>query len=254
VRFPDEDAMLFLTSTNTELTATPVVEVLERVLFGGKAVMPPRVVDVDPARVAALAGEWRLPQGGALTLTADGSALLIRPSGQEAFSALAAVSPAQASRLAEVSTRTAEISARTFAGDLSSLHEAMGGAMPLDEMRAQETNMMRDRETRLGKFKGSAIAGAIPRDEETIRVFVRLDFEKGSVYNVYLWGPRRILAFRGTPVLPTLRYLPTSDREFASFSLDGGGVERRIRVVERDGQTRLVLGPPDAPIEATKAR
>ena len=38
VRFPDEDAMLFLTSTDTTLTATPVVEVLERLLFGGKAV------------------------------------------------------------------------------------------------------------------------------------------------------------------------------------------------------------------------
>jgi CubicO group peptidase (beta-lactamase class C family) len=252
VRFPDEDAMLFLTSTNTDLTATPVVEVLERMLFGGKAVMPPRVVDVAPARVAALAGEWRLPQGGTLTVAADGGALLVRPGGQEAFSALAAVSPAQAARLADVATRTAEIAARTFAGDLSSLHEAMGGAMPLDEMRAQETNMMRDRETRLGKFKGSAIAGAIPRDEETIRVFVRLDFEKGSVYNVYLWGPRRILALRGTPALPALRYLPTSDREFAAFSLDGGGVERRIRFVRRDGEVCLVLGPPDAPIEAVK--
>jgi hypothetical protein len=96
--------------------------------------------------------------------------------------------------------------------------------------------------------------GAIPRDEETTRVFVRLDFEKGSVYNVYLWGPRRILALRGTPALPALRYLATGGREFASFSLDGGGMERRLRFVDRDGQTRLVLGPPDAPVEAVMVR
>jgi hypothetical protein len=55
-------------------------------------------------------------------------------------------------------------------------------------------------------------------------------------------------------VLPPLRYLPASDTEFAMFSLDGKGIERRLRFVERDGQTRLVLGPPDAPIEAARVR
>jgi hypothetical protein len=31
-------------------------------------------------------------------------------------------------------------------------------------------------------------------------------------------------------------------------------MERRLRFVERDGQTRLVAGPAGAPVEATKAR
>jgi CubicO group peptidase (beta-lactamase class C family) len=254
VRFPDEDAMLFLTSTDTTLTATPVVEVLERILFGGQVVLPPLIVDVEPQGVAAFAGEWRLPQGGTLRLAADGTALAATPGSSEAFSALAAVSPAQTARLADLSRRTADIAAKSFAGDLSSLHEAMGGGVPLEDMRAQQANMMRDRVSRFGAFKGSAAVGAIPRDEETTRVFVRLDFEKGSVYNVYLWGPRRILALRGTPALPALRYLATGGREFASFSLDGGGMERRLRFVDRDGQTRLVLGPPDAPVEAVMVR
>ena len=254
VRFPDEDAMLFLTSTDTTLTATPVVEVLEGLLFGGKASLPPRVVDVAPDRVQALAGEWQLPQGGTLTLAAEGSALAVTPAGQEAFSALASAPPAQAARLADLSRRTADIAAKSFAGDVTALHEAMGGGMPLEQIRAQEADMMRDRESRLGKYKGSAVVGAIPRDADTVRVFVRLDFEKRSVYNVYLWGPQRILGLRGTPVMPAFRYLPTAEREFAAFSLDGGGVERRFRFVDRDGQTRLVLGTPDAPIEATRRR
>ena len=253
-RFPDEDAMLFVASTDTALTATPVVEVLERILFGGKAALPPRVVAVAPDGLSAFAGEWRLPQGGSLSVTADGAALSVRPAGQEAFSALAAAAPAQAVRLADLAKRTADIAAKSFAGDVTALHEAMGGGMPLEEMRAQEADMMRDRESRLGKYKGSAAVGAIPRDADTVRVFVRLDFETRSVYNVYLWGPQRILGLRGTPVLPALKYLPISDNEFAAFSLDGGGMERRLRFVERDGQTRLVAGPAGAPVEATKAR
>jgi hypothetical protein len=254
VRFPDEDAMLFVTSADTALTATPVVEALEKMLFGGKVAQPPRVVNLEPDRAAALAGEWHLPQGGMLSVTADGAALVVRPSGEDAFAALASASPAQAAHIAEISKRTAEIAAKSFAGDVTLLHEAMGRVIPLEQVRAQEADMMRDRESRLGKFKGSAVVGAFPRDEESVRVFVRLDFEQRSVYNVYLWGPRRILGLRGMPGPPPLRYLPTSEREFAMFSLDGGGIERRLRFVERDGQTRLVSGSADAPIEATKVR
>ncbi|MDQ1345058.1 MAG: hypothetical protein QG586_588, partial [Pseudomonadota bacterium] len=40
--------------------------------------------------------------------------------------------------------------------------------------------------------------------------------------------------------------------EFAAFSLEGAGIDRRLRFIERDGQTRLVLGPPDAPVEASR--
>ncbi len=252
MRFPDEDAMLFLTSTDAGLKATPVVEVLERILFGGAYTLPPRTVEVAPDRLAAFAGQWRLPKGGTLTLAVDGTALSIQPSSAEAFAALAPPASGQAARLAEISTRTADVSSRAFKGDVSALHEAMGGQLPIEEMRSQEAGMMRDREARLGKFLGSAVLGTMPRDEETAQVFVRLDFEKGSVYNVYVWGPRRILGIRGMPELPALRYLPTADREFVAFSLEAGGMERRLRFVERDGQTRLLLGRPDAPIEAVR--
>jgi hypothetical protein len=87
-----------------------------------------------------------------------------------------------------------------------------------------------------------------------VRVFVRLDFEQRSVYNVYLWGPRRILGLRGMPGPPPLRYLPTSEVEFAMFSLDGGGIQRRLRFVNRDGQMRLVAGAPETPIEAVRQK
>ena len=253
MRFPDEDAMLFVTSTDTTITATPVAGVLENLLFGGKAALPPRVVDIAPDRLAALAGEWRLPGDGAFIIEAEAGGLTVRPRGEEAFAALAALPPDRAAWAAKVSRRTAEIAARAFAGDVTLLHAAMGGGLPIDAIRAQEADMMRDRESRLGAFKGSAVAGALPRDADTLRVFVRLDFAKRAVYNVYLWRGDRILGLRGTPVLSPLRYLPTSESEFVAFSLDGGGIERRLRVTVRDGQPRLVAGPADAPIEAVRS-
>lgn len=254
VRFPDEDAMLFVTSTDTTIPATPVVENLETMLFGGTVALPPRVVSVAADRLQALAGEWRLPGGGVLSVAVHDGALDVRPRGQEAFAALAALPPARAAWAAEVSTRTAEIAAKAFAGDVTGLHEAMGGVMSLEEIRAQEADMMRDRESRLGKFRRSAVVGALPRDAETLRVFVRVDFEKRSVFNVYVWRGQRILGLRGTPTLPPLRYLPVSETEFAGFSLDGGGIVRRVRVGEKDGQLLMVAGTPDAPVEAVRLK
>jgi CubicO group peptidase (beta-lactamase class C family) len=252
LRFPDEKAMLFVASTDTGTTATPVVEILERILFGGKVAVPPPVVSLPPGRLAQIAGTWRLPGGGEIKLAVEGKALSLHADSQEAFSALSAATSEQALRFVELTARTAEIAAKAFSGDVSKLHEAFGGGMRIEEVRAQEAEMMKDRESRLGPFRKSGAIGAMPRDRETVRVFIRLDFEKGSVYNIYLWGPRRILGMRGIPDLPVMNYMPLSETEFASFTLQGGETERRFRIVGKEGREILSLGAPGAPIEALK--
>ncbi len=234
LRFVDEDTMLFLTSTDTGLTATPVVENLQRLVFGGDVAMPPAVIDLDPSKVEPHAGTWATTDGARLTVSRDGAALLVSPSDPAGFAALNPVPAQDAARFAEITARTAGIAARALAGDVTALHEALGGGMSLDDVRQQEASMMRDREARLGKFVRSAPLGSMRRDADTVRTIIRLEFERGTVYNVYLWGPRRILGMRGAPDLPATRFLPVSDREFAAFGLDGGGTERRVDVLHRE--------------------
>lgn len=254
LRFPDEDAMLFLASTDAGMKATPVVQVLERILFGEKYSGPPLVADVAAARLAALAGRWQLPKGGALTLVAGDRALLLQPDSPEAFAALAAPAGDQASRLAELTQRTAEITARAFKGDVGGLHEAMGGSMPVEQIRQQEAELMRDRESRLGTFNGSAALGTLPREGDTVQTIVRLDFEKASVYNVYVWGPKRLLGIRATPQFPGLRFVPVSDNEFVAFSVEGGFRESRLQFENKDGETVLVLRAAAGSAVARRAR
>jgi hypothetical protein len=124
----------------------------------------------------------------------------------------------------------------------------MGGEMPIEGLKKQEAAMMKDRESRLGRFLRSSVLGTAPREEDTVQTIVRLEFEKGAVYNAYIWGPRRILGIRGFPELPPLRFLPTSDREFVAFSLEGGGTERTLSFDERDGKTVLTLATLAGPI------
>jgi CubicO group peptidase (beta-lactamase class C family) len=254
LRFPDEDAMLFVASSDADMTATPIVEILERILFGGDYALPPRIVDIAPARLASLAGRWQLPGGGVLTAAVSGGALSISPSNPEAFEALVPPSPGQSARQSEVVARTAAISAQAFKGDVSGLRDAMGGAVPIEELARQEAAMMRDRESRLGPFTGSAVLGAMAVGDDAIRVFVRLDFQKASVFNIYRWGPRRLLGLRGVPVLPPLRFFPTGDREFVAYSIEPGNPSHRFTVVDHPGGARLVLGRDAAPIEAVREK
>ena len=254
MRFPEEDAMLFLTSTNAEMKASPVVQVLERILFGGAVAMPPAVVNMAPERLAPLAGRWVLPKGGAITIAADGNALAVRANDPEAMSALAPPPAGQAERFAQLTARTADISSRSFKGDVTGLHEAMGGDMPLDAVKAQEAGMMRDREGRLGRFVKSSVLATVPREGDTVQTIVRLEFEKASVFNIYVWGPRRLLGIRGTPQLPALRYLPVSDRAFVAYSLEMGGAEQKLSFETTGGETTLVLPTPAGPVTARKGK
>jgi hypothetical protein len=153
-----------------------------------------------------------------------------------------------------LTARTADISSRAFKGDVAGLHEAMGGDMPIDAVREQEAGMMRDRESRLGAFKGSAVLGTLPREGDTAQTIVRLDFEKASVYNVYVWGPQRLLGIRGMPQLPGFRFAPVSDREFVMFSVESGVGTTRLQFEDRDGGPVLVLTAAAGKVVARRLR
>jgi len=255
MRFPDEDTMIFLASTDAGMKATPVVEVVERIVFGAPYTLPPLVADLPPGRVAELVGSWRLPKGGNLTLAADGRALVARASDAESFAALAPPpSAAQAERWAMLTAKTADIAARSFEGDMTGLAEAMGGDMTVAEIRETEAGMMKDREARLGAFAGSAVLGTAPLGDDTVQTIVRLNFAKASVYNVYVWGPRRLLGIRGMPQLPPVRLLPISEREFTTLVLGQETPGLRATFSEQAGETVLSLGSGPGAVVARRVK
>jgi hypothetical protein len=109
---------------------------------------------------------------------------------------------------------------------------------------------MLDREERLGPFRGFALVDASPYGEGRVETAVRVDFERGSVYNRFLWGPGdALVGLQAGPEPPGARYLPGSEREFVAFRLGrGGGPQRRVSFEGEGGSTVLVIADPDGPV------
>ena len=250
LRFVDQGVMIFLTSTVAELKATPAVPALTAIVFGEPYEQPPAVVALSPEALRARAGRYRATSGAEFSVRAVEGGLLVTASDPAGFALLAGVPAAERERYERLGARTADIAGRAFEGDSTGIAEALGGRMDVEEIRQQEAQLMRDRVERLGPFRGYAVVGSSPYGEGRVESVVRADFERGSVYNRFLWGPRDgLVGLQAGPEPPGARFVPLSEREFVPFRLGaGGGSPPRVSFEGAGGATVLVTTGPDGPV------
>jgi CubicO group peptidase (beta-lactamase class C family) len=250
LRFVDEGVMIFLASTVAELKATPVVPALTAIVFGEPYDRPPATVTLPLEALRARAGRYRATPGAEVAVEAVEGGLEIASTDPAGFALLAGVPPGERERYERLGARTADIAGRAFKGDPTGIHEALGGRLDIDEIREQEGQLMRDRVARLGPYRGCAVVGSVPYGEGRVETAVRVDFEKGSVYNRFLWGPRDgLVGLQAGPEPPGARYVPVSEREFVAFRLGGGGgPQRRVSFEGEGGSAVLVIPGPGGPV------
>ena len=224
LRFVDEGVMIFLASTVAELKATPVVPALTAIVFGEPYDLPPAVATISPETLRVRAGRYRAPSGAELEVRAVDGGLEIVTTEPAGFALLAGVPAGEGERYARLGVRTADIAGRSFNGDPTGIHEALGGRLDLEQIRQQDAQLTRDREARLGPYRGFAVVGSSPYGGGRVETTVRVDFEKGSVFNRFLWGPRDGLV-----------------------GLQAGP-QRRVSFEGEGGSTVLVIPGPDGPV------
>jgi CubicO group peptidase (beta-lactamase class C family) len=246
LRFVDEGVMIFLASTVAEMKATPVVPALTRIVFGEPYDLPPLVKALSTESLRARGGRYRAPSGAEVEVRAAEGGLEVAASDPAGFALLAGGPAAQRERYARLVARTADIAGQAFQGDPTGVHEAFGGRLGLEPIREQEAHLMRDREARLGPYRGYAVVGSLPGGEGRVETAVRVDFERGSVYNRFVWGPGGGLqGIQAGPEPPGARYVPVSETEFVAFRLGDAGPERRVSFEGEGGATVLVVPGPD---------
>ena len=249
-RWVDEKLTVFVVTTDPALPATPVAQALEAIAFGDPYDLPPEVVEIDGAALASVAGQWRLPSGEILTVTAADDRLSVSARGPEGTALLFPLSERAREIAPDLTARTRAILEGLFRRDYGPLAEAFGG-MPIEEVRAQEEELMADRHSRLGQPTGFEIVGLVPMPAGP-GILARIDFIRGSAWNTYVWGPNGLQGVRPTAEPPSADYRPVSETAFESFRLRGApgpGIE--LRDAGTDSPT-LVIHAPDGDVEAQR--
>ena len=236
LRYVDEGVSIFLASTNSEMKATPAVEVVSRIVFGLPYELPPHAVAADAAAMNELAGTWRLPSGGRLVITTSSSGLAVEALGQDAWSLTHAGDTASAPRAAALNAKTAEMAAALAKGDTKLLIANLAEGPPPEEVNGQESQLMESRHQRWGDLKSADVLGTAPGGGPILNTTVRFTFERGSGTNTYSWGPDdKIGDLRAQPYQP----MPLVALANAEFGLTGpaGNTLMKLR---RDGDRAVV--------------
>ncbi len=244
-RLVDEGITIFVTSSVAELSASPVVDAVEELVFGGAVEPPPAVVPVDGKALAAFAGRWRTEGGEPLDVEARDGRLLVRAGGPSSWLLLTLGDTAQSPRESELGAKALAIWQAASRGDAKPLYEALGGKEPLDQLTEQVQRLAADRAERLGALKEVSLLGTVRRGGGLLVSTVRLDFDRAVVSNVLVWAPDGSLRDRiARPLAPAV-FVPVGPGTFVRFDLRGGPPDPAVRL-ESDGATgRIALVSPN---------
>ncbi|HVT39782.1 MAG TPA: serine hydrolase domain-containing protein [Gemmatimonadaceae bacterium] len=226
LRFVDDGVTVFLTSTVADLPASPVVRTLARIAFGEPYELPPRRVSVNTTALNAAAGAYRASDGSHLTLRVVGDRLLADASGQLALSLLVTGDTSSSMRAPGLNTKAATIVAALVRGDVRPLRAALDEAPDSAALAQQELRLMSDRRERLGAFRSFTVLGTVAGGMGPLQTTVRLDFERGTVTNLYAWNRDDRIVDVGARPYQSTELVTMGDTQFAVFNVRSGRVVR----------------------------
>ena len=246
-RYVDEGVVVLVMSNTTEAPAERAHSAVARTIFGGGPVVaPPVAIEGDAARAAGLAGTYRLPAGGALLVAADGARLAIRPEGEAAYALLNGV--AADARLQALGAQSVAMLQSAARGDYAPLHQAFGGEMPLDQVRAEQEEYMAAITERIGAAQGVEHVATTPRGQGGALTLVRLRHERGTQLVRIGWEEGRIAGMSSMREPPPVLFVPVAADTWASFDI-ATGASTRLRL---EGGT-LVVETPAGPVRVAKS-
>ncbi len=222
-----------------------------RLLAGVPYPAVPDVVPVEPAALAAVAGDYALDSGGRLRLEPRDGVLVASPLDPAAFRVLLSTDPLDPARAARLAQQVDALVGSCRKGDFGPLAAAYGGRVTTDHLRAHWNEEME----RLGKdggaLRGHHVLGTARQGDRDVTV-VRLELKRGEADWAYVFTTDAREALRGRSVRglePRLSFEPTGAGSFGSW--DGGLTPSKPLVFERTsrGERRLRLG--EGPMAAT---
>ncbi|MBL8203166.1 MAG: beta-lactamase family protein [Blastocatellia bacterium] len=219
---PAQRLVILLATTDPRMRAPEVCRRIVALVGGRDVAMPPALVKLDAASLQKLAGNYKLPSGAELNVTAKGEALLVAGANEAGFLALQGEVRGNPEQMKKMSVQTKAMLEAAASGDYALTHKAFGAAMPYDQFKARQENSWKQRRERFGAFKAVTILSTVP-EQTGYATTARLDFARGAEYTQFMWdrgGTLRGLRFLMD--MPGVLFYPQSATEFVSFNLSNG--------------------------------
>jgi len=220
-RYVDEGVMLFIATNDADVYAMDVAPVVEQIVFGGDVALPPELIELSPAELAAYAGNYRLENGGVITVVADSKGLVFSSSDVDAAKQLHPLPDRQEARRDELLEELPLAFELAFEGEFEALHALLDPYAPLDEFMGVQANQLERMTSERGAFESARALPGRNRFGE-IGIALVLAFEQGELMIEYCFGPREIGSIRMLESLPARVLFPASETDFIDYDIETG--------------------------------
>jgi CubicO group peptidase (beta-lactamase class C family) len=201
-RYLDEKVVIIAMSNQPVIPATQLApRQLEALVFGdAQVVMPPVPVVVAKEQREARAGTYALVGGGSVTVRATADGLDAQASDPILFGTLGAIA-APGGRFADLESRTVAILEQAAKDNFRPLFEAFNDDRAFEVVQGNQRKFWAGWRSEFGEFRRFELLGTGSAQGDPA-VTVRLFFDRGGPILQFVWGPRRLVGFRGLPPAP----------------------------------------------------
>ena len=188
LRFIDDSVTVFMTSTNSEMKASPAVVVLSHIARGQPYALPPQRRATSTRVLTSAPGRYVFADGSHLHVRVLNGKLVAEAVGQQAFQLVATGDTASVPQSAAFNAASRTIVERLMHGDIRALRAALGpGGDDSATVAKQESQLLAYRVETFGDFTSIEVLGTAPGPDGGMRTTVRVNYARGGATNLYTW-------------------------------------------------------------------
>lgn len=220
-RYPQEGAVIAITSNTDDYSAIAVANQLEQRLFGGSVTELPAIRPAEAAELRRCAGAYALASGERIEVAAERSRLVVTPEGREGMILLSGKPGEERQRrFAEREQKVAGALAAAVRGNLAPLARIL---VDSDAAAKRWRATVAAREAELGPWTGVTVLGTRSIGGQIVS-HARLAFKRGArVLDVVWSGPTIDHLAVGRSLWPTY-FLPEAPSRFVTYDVGTGTI------------------------------
>jgi CubicO group peptidase (beta-lactamase class C family) len=215
-RFPDDGAMIAITSNTDGYSSIAIANHLEESLYGKPFVEPPPVAAASEAELRRCAGVYQLPSGERIEVAAEKNRLAVTPQRREGMEVVGGkASEEHQRRFKQREESVMRVMNQALNGKLAPLSDIL---VDHDEESNRWHRSLKAIEARLGPWKGTTMIGTRSLGGQVI-THALLAFQKGErVLDVVWAGPTADHLAIGTALWPSF-FLPEGPSRFVTYEV-----------------------------------